>query len=75
MKNLSDAVRNFKKGVEDVAELAEVNPTNVRRALNGEFKSPRIKKGALIFLKSKLKDLQTIIAKEDGNCEPESKAA
>lgn len=65
MENLAEAVKNFKGGVDEVAELAEVNPTNVRRALNGEFNSPRIRAGALKFLRSKLQNLQTIIAKEE----------
>lgn len=72
MKNLADAVKNFKKGVEDVAKLADVNPTNVRRALNGEFNSPRVRKSALTFLKTKFAEMQILIATEESS---EGKAA
>jgi len=75
MSNYLKAVEFFAGGIGEVADLANVHRNNVRRAVNGDFSSPRIEKAAEEFVIEKVKEVLTLISDDDLNGKILNKAA
>jgi hypothetical protein len=75
MSNYLKAVEFFSGGIGEVAELAEVHRNNVRRAINEDFKSPKIEKAAEDFVIEKVREVLTLISDDDLNGKILNKAA
>ena len=62
------AVEIFSGGIQAVADKAGVHRNNVRRAINGDFESPRTEAAAKEFVAEKLQELKPLIEIENQNC-------